>query len=324
MSASPRLKGFGGKTQENILRGLQQLSDSGGRVLVNVALDVAEALLDELSRLKQVQRAAYAGSLRRMRETIGDVDLLVASERGRADHGHVRRAAVRLPRDRARGHEVVDPDRARLAGRPACRAQGCLGRGHDLLHRLEGAQRPDPRAGGARRAEVERVRAVRCEDGRPPRRRDGATGLRASRAAVHRADAAGGSRRGRGGARRRAAEGPAAQGPPRRSPYPHQPDRRAGPARGDAAHRRDVGLRLLRRDGSRPEPGDAADDRRQDPRATRTAPGVAVRARDDAAARNGAEHRPGRQRRLARGLPRRVRPDRWRRCTRTSTSRARS
>ncbi len=73
------LKGFGGKTQENILRGLQQLSDSGGRVLVNVALDVAEALLAELSSLKQVRRATYAGSLRRMRETIGDVDLLVAS-----------------------------------------------------------------------------------------------------------------------------------------------------------------------------------------------------------------------------------------------------
>lgn len=73
------LKGFGGKTQENILRGLQQLSDSGGRVLMNVALDVAEALLGELSGLKQVRRAAYAGSLRRMRETIGDVDLLVAS-----------------------------------------------------------------------------------------------------------------------------------------------------------------------------------------------------------------------------------------------------
>ena len=42
------LKGFGGKTQENILRGLQQLSDSGGRVLVNAALDVAESLLAEL------------------------------------------------------------------------------------------------------------------------------------------------------------------------------------------------------------------------------------------------------------------------------------
>jgi DNA polymerase (family X) len=75
------LKGFGGKTQENILRGLQQLSDSGGRVLVNVALDVAEAFVEELSGLEHVRRLAYAGSLRRMRETIGDVDLLVASDR---------------------------------------------------------------------------------------------------------------------------------------------------------------------------------------------------------------------------------------------------
>jgi len=74
------LKGFGGKTQENILRGLQQLSDSGGRVLVNVALDVAESLLAELGAMKQVRRSAFAGSLRRMRETIGDVDLLVASD----------------------------------------------------------------------------------------------------------------------------------------------------------------------------------------------------------------------------------------------------
>ena len=73
------LKGFGGKTQENIVRGLEQLSTSGGRVLVSAALDVAEALLTEISSLEQVGRAAYAGSLRRMRETIGDVDLLVAS-----------------------------------------------------------------------------------------------------------------------------------------------------------------------------------------------------------------------------------------------------
>ena len=73
------LKGFGKRTQDNILNGLQQLSASGGRVLVSVALDVAEGMLAELTALKQVRRAAFAGSLRRMRETIGDVDLLVAS-----------------------------------------------------------------------------------------------------------------------------------------------------------------------------------------------------------------------------------------------------
>ena len=73
------LKGFGTKTQENIARGIQQLSASGGRVQVSFALDVAETLLAELEPMRQVRRAAYAGSLRRMAETIGDVDLLVAA-----------------------------------------------------------------------------------------------------------------------------------------------------------------------------------------------------------------------------------------------------
>jgi DNA polymerase (family 10) len=73
------LKGFGAKTEENIRRGIAQMSDAGDRVLVSLALDVAEDLLAELRAMKQVRRADYAGSLRRMAETIGDVDLLVAS-----------------------------------------------------------------------------------------------------------------------------------------------------------------------------------------------------------------------------------------------------
>jgi len=75
------LKGFGAKTQGNIARGLEQLASSGGRVQIGVALDLAEAMLAELEELRGVRRAAFAGSLRRMQETIGDVDLLVASER---------------------------------------------------------------------------------------------------------------------------------------------------------------------------------------------------------------------------------------------------
>mgnify|MGYP003350147038 CR=1 FL=1 len=73
------LKGFGAKTEENLRKGIARLRESGGRVLVNVALELAERLLGELERLPGVVRCAYAGSLRRMAETIGDVDLLVAS-----------------------------------------------------------------------------------------------------------------------------------------------------------------------------------------------------------------------------------------------------
>ena len=76
------LKGFGAKTEENIRAGIGRIRESGGRSQVNVALDLAETLLAQLGTLKGVQRSAYAGSLRRMAETIGDVDLLVtAAER---------------------------------------------------------------------------------------------------------------------------------------------------------------------------------------------------------------------------------------------------
>jgi DNA polymerase (family 10) len=74
------LKGFGSKTQENIARGIQQLSATGGRVQVSLALDVAETLIGELEQMKRVRRCTFAGSLRRMSETIGDVDLLVAAD----------------------------------------------------------------------------------------------------------------------------------------------------------------------------------------------------------------------------------------------------
>lgn len=73
------LKGFGPKTADNIRAGIARLRESGDRVLVSVALDLAETLLAELGGLKGVERSAYAGSLRRMAETIGDVDLLVAA-----------------------------------------------------------------------------------------------------------------------------------------------------------------------------------------------------------------------------------------------------
>jgi DNA polymerase (family X) len=69
---------FGAKTQENIARGIGQLRSAGGRIRIDLALDVAEVFIDALSTLRQTRRVAFAGSLRRMKETIGDVDLLVA------------------------------------------------------------------------------------------------------------------------------------------------------------------------------------------------------------------------------------------------------
>ncbi|MEX0743894.1 MAG: DNA polymerase/3'-5' exonuclease PolX [Actinomycetota bacterium] len=74
------LKGFGARSEENIRRGIQRLSQESGRALISAAMDLAEYFLERLGGRKDVQRIEYAGSLRRMAETIGDVDLLVASE----------------------------------------------------------------------------------------------------------------------------------------------------------------------------------------------------------------------------------------------------
>lgn len=73
------LKGFGAKTEENILRGIELMRGAGERVLVDAAAGVADEVVAALSGLPQVERCEHAGSLRRMRETIGDVDVLVAS-----------------------------------------------------------------------------------------------------------------------------------------------------------------------------------------------------------------------------------------------------
>ncbi|MCC5578757.1 DNA polymerase/3'-5' exonuclease PolX [Microtetraspora sp. AC03309] len=66
------LRGFGPKTEENLLKGVEQLEQSGGRVHIGIAMDLAERVIASLP----AERIAYAGSLRRMRETIGDVDIL--------------------------------------------------------------------------------------------------------------------------------------------------------------------------------------------------------------------------------------------------------
>ncbi|MEU6881022.1 DNA polymerase/3'-5' exonuclease PolX [Streptomyces sp. NPDC046712] len=76
------LKGFGERTEENILHGIAALQKAGeGRILVSAAMDIAEQLVAELSDIRGCVRCTYAGSLRRMKETIGDIDILVAARR---------------------------------------------------------------------------------------------------------------------------------------------------------------------------------------------------------------------------------------------------
>ncbi|GGU94893.1 DNA polymerase/3'-5' exonuclease PolX [Streptomyces filipinensis] len=75
------LKGFGVKTQDNIRHGIELLRQAGARVPLALALDTAEEIVAELAGVTGCKRCAYAGSLRRMRETVGDLDVLVAAQR---------------------------------------------------------------------------------------------------------------------------------------------------------------------------------------------------------------------------------------------------
>ena len=73
------LRGWGATSEARLAEAIHQYQASGGRMQLGVALDLAEDLVGALRRVPGVRQAAYAGSLRRMRETIGDIDLLVAS-----------------------------------------------------------------------------------------------------------------------------------------------------------------------------------------------------------------------------------------------------
>ena len=88
-----QLRGFGAKGVANIQHGIELLAASGGRVLISEATAVAEEIRAALAAVPGCERVDVAGSLRRMRETIGDVDILVAA----ADSAPLMAAFVALP-----------------------------------------------------------------------------------------------------------------------------------------------------------------------------------------------------------------------------------
>lgn len=75
------LPGLGAKSEAKLLAAIEALSRHGdARVSLGVAWPIARQMLAELSEVPGVVRAAVGGSLRRMRDTIGDIDLLVAAD----------------------------------------------------------------------------------------------------------------------------------------------------------------------------------------------------------------------------------------------------
>ena len=74
------LPGMGKKSQQKILDGIEALSRQTGRASIGDAQPAAQKILDLLLELPEAQEGALAGSIRRGRETIGDVDILIAAD----------------------------------------------------------------------------------------------------------------------------------------------------------------------------------------------------------------------------------------------------
>lgn len=78
-----KLPGMGPKKTENILRGIQFLKESAGRISLGAALPLVEEIIAALVAETGLKRISSAGSLRRMKETVGDIDILAAAPDGR-------------------------------------------------------------------------------------------------------------------------------------------------------------------------------------------------------------------------------------------------
>ncbi|MCX7983315.1 MAG: DNA polymerase/3'-5' exonuclease PolX [Bacteroidetes bacterium] len=75
-----KLQGFGTKIEENILQGIEQITKSTGKFLYSIAKHTADILVESISQLKGVILCEVAGSVRRKKEVIGDIDILVSVE----------------------------------------------------------------------------------------------------------------------------------------------------------------------------------------------------------------------------------------------------
>jgi len=76
-----KLAGFKAKTEENILKGIEFLKKSQGRHLLGLTLLLMNEVIGQLKKLKEVDQISPAGSVRRMKETIGDLDILVTTSK---------------------------------------------------------------------------------------------------------------------------------------------------------------------------------------------------------------------------------------------------
>lgn len=123
-----KMAGFGRRSQELILKAIEGREQQKERILLPVALSIAERLIEQILRLPGVVRADPLGSLRRMVSTVGDIDIGVATNK---------------PREVVKGFTSL-PDVARIVGAGGAKATVVLKTGRQVDIRVH-----DPKSYGA-------------------------------------------------------------------------------------------------------------------------------------------------------------------------------
>jgi len=95
-------KVFKEKTRQNILEGIELLSKQTGRMLLSFAEPIAQEIVESLKKISEVKEAHPVGSLRRMKETIGDIDIIASlkinsKDKGASDKQKVIDKFIQLP-----------------------------------------------------------------------------------------------------------------------------------------------------------------------------------------------------------------------------------
>lgn len=86
-----RLPGLGAKRVENIQKGIEIFEKAQERISIYEALNIVEDVLEHLKKAPGISKMAAAGSIRRMKETVGDIDILATGKDGPAIISHFSR-----------------------------------------------------------------------------------------------------------------------------------------------------------------------------------------------------------------------------------------
>ena len=154
---------MGEKQEQKLLKSIEDYRRIAGRFLLDVAEREASKIAEHLSDYPGVEKVTPAGSLRRGRETVGDLDILVTGKACCDDDERQKliQHVIKLPGvdgDHCAGRQQGQlPSARRDASGCAAASAGIVWRGHAVLHRIEGAQRGVAAAGAQDGLHAERV-----------------------------------------------------------------------------------------------------------------------------------------------------------------------